>query len=121
MPFITRQQFEAYCSTQMFSVLEHNATAFEQAEIGASQTVTRITSVLPPTDALDAPAWVLQPMCWLVNDIMIDSLPNVDENHIQRARDNRKKAIEELEGWKKGYAPPVTGAAATGVSENALW
>jgi hypothetical protein len=121
MPFITKTEFERYASQQMVGVLEADPESFNQAEFGASQTVTRITGVTPPVDVVDSPAWSKQPMHWLVMDIMIDSLPNVNENHIQRARDNRRKAIEELEGWKRGDAPPTIGAAETGKVVSELW
>lgn len=121
MPFLIKEEFERYASQQMVSVLEAEPESFNQAEAGASQTVTRITGVASPVDVADAPAWSKQPMCWLVMDIMIDSLPNVNENHIQRARDNRRKAIEELEGWKQGITPPDDGAPETGEAVSTLW
>ncbi len=121
MPFLKKEEFERYASQQMVSVLETDAEAFDQAERAASQTVTRITQVLPPDDVVDSPKWSKQPMNWLVFDIMIDSLPNVNEIHIQRARDNRRKAIEELEGWRVGIAPPQAAIAETGKAVSELW
>lgn len=121
MPFITQAQFEGYASQAMVSVMKHNADAFTQAERGAGQIITRITGVPSPTDVVDAPEWSVQPACWLVYDIMLDSLNNVTPEIVERARQARKKAIEELEGWKKGDAPPTVGAAETGKAVSELW
>jgi hypothetical protein len=119
MPFLTKTEFQQYASTQMVNVLEHDTNAFDEAERGAGQTVVRITGVQPPADAVNAPAWSKQPMKWLVYDIMIDSLKNVSEETMQRARDNRRKAIEELQGWRN--TNPSVGIPETGLSSYTLW
>lgn len=121
MPFITQEQFEGYASQAMVSVMKHNADAFTQAERGAGQIITRITGVPSPTDVVDAPEWALQPACWLVYDIMLDSLNNVTTEIVERARQARKKAIEELEGWKQGITPPSGGAPETGKAVGDTW
>lgn len=121
MPFLTQIEFEGYASQAMVQVLKHRADVFDQAERHASQIVTRITGVVPPNDVAQSPPWAKQPMAWLVYDIMLDSLNNVSQEAVERAREARRKAIEELEGWKEGTAPTTTNKAETGKAANELW
>lgn len=98
MPFLTEQEFRDHVGDQLGDQLANSPTTFEAAEKGASQTIVRITGIDVPDDAANAPTWTKEPAAYLIVHALSGQL-NWSEERRQWARDRRRFAIEELQGW----------------------
>ena len=104
MPLVTLNEVKPIIAPSVASALGVSGV-FEATEAEAAKLVRDETGLVIPGDADDAPDWVVTPMAWLLQKLMLSRITNASPEFILSINKDYDRAIELLA--KHRVAVPV--------------